>query len=83
MLDDTYKTVAEAIAEELAPSRAKRCACCDALYYSAKPQDPERERGYGYCRDCRPLIVRDMVRYGFAGREWTQEQAEERMARYA
>ncbi|TXH52034.1 MAG: hypothetical protein E6Q97_16985 [Desulfurellales bacterium] len=69
--------------ERLAPlTRSFRCACCDADYDSAKPQDPERDRGYGYCRDCRPLIIRSMVRYGFACREWTEAQAQERIDRY-
>ena len=63
-------------------TRSFRCACCDTDYDSAKPQDPERDRGYGYCRDCRPLIVRGMVRYGALCREWTEAQAQERIDRY-
>lgn len=68
----------------LSPARWYRtCACCGAAGYVSKPQDPERDRGYGTCDRCRPSIIQDMVKCGFAGRQYTEEQAAERMSRYA
>lgn len=68
----------------LSPARWYRtCARCGAAGYVSKPQDPERDRGYGTCDRCRPIIIADMVKCGFAGRQYTEEQAAERMARYA
>lgn len=68
----------------LSPARWYRiCACCGSAEYVSKPQDPERGRGYGTCDRCRPDIIRDMVKCGFAGRQYTEEQAAERLARYA
>lgn len=68
----------------LSPARWYRiCSCCGSAEYVSKPQDPERDRGYGTCDRCRPVIIADMVKCGFAGRQYTEEQAAERMARYA
>lgn len=68
----------------LSPARWYRiCACCGSAEYVSKPQDPERGRGYGTCDRCRPVIIADMVKCGFAGRQYTEEQAAARMARYA
>ncbi len=59
------------------------CNCCGAKFTTAKPQDPERDKGYGTCEECRPRVVFDMVRYGFADKDWTKATAEARLERYA
>ena len=67
----------------MAQSLNFRCGCCGKPFHSDKPQDPERDKGYGSCEACRPHLIADMVRFGFACRDWTEETARKRMARYA
>lgn len=59
------------------------CHCCGRRFRSSKPQDPARDKGFGSCEDCLPLLTRDAVRHGFDLREWTAEEFRERWERYA
>lgn len=64
-------------------SRHYRCAFCDVSFRSDKPQDPERDRGFGTCESCKPTIAADMVKHGFAGRKYTLDEAKARQNKYA
>lgn len=44
-----------------------RCHCCDDRFYSDKPQDPERDIGYGTCEKCKPSVAASWVKHGFPG----------------
>jgi len=40
------------------------CGTCSHVYLTDKPQDPEREDGYGTCPYCTEAQVREMVAKG-------------------
>lgn len=48
-------------------SRYVRCSCCDASFYSAKPQDPDRDTGFGTCDGCHDRIVESWMKHGGHG----------------
>ena len=54
------------------------CETCSRVYLTDKPQDPEREEGYGTCHNCTEAQVREMVAKG-----WTFLLARARLQRYA
>ena len=60
-----------------------RCCCCGASFYDARPQDPERDIGYGTCESCKPLLARDATKCGFAGKEYNYDEALVRFNSYA
>lgn len=65
-------------------NRYTRCHCCGAGFRSAKPQDPERDTGFGTCDACHARVAASWVRWGFPGeRPITLEQALKRLATYA
>lgn len=51
------------------------CTCCRAVVKSDKPNDPNLDTGYGRCEVCKPILILDMVKYGWAGRDMTEETA--------
>ena len=59
-----------------------RCSCCGSGYRLNKPQDPERDTGWGFCFSCKHHMIADWVKYGHAGKDQTPEQAEARFALY-
>jgi hypothetical protein len=65
-------------------NRYVRCACCGTGFYSNKPQDPERDIGFGHCKDCHKYVAESWVKHGFpADRPITLEQALARLEKYA
>ena len=61
-----------------------RCHCCDEVFKTSKPQDPQRDTGFGTCERCHDLVSRGWVKHGFPGeRPITMEQARERLNTYA
>ena len=59
------------------------CSCCGDSFESKKPQDPQRDKGYGACSDCTPFLIEDAVRFGYAGEPLTVETATDRFNKYA
>lgn len=69
---------------EESPRRYVSCHCCGASWYTDKPQDPERDTGYGTCESCHEYVAASWVRHGFPGeRPITLTEARARLARYA
>ena len=65
-------------------SRYYLCGCCGARIVSTKPQDPERDQGYGTCDDCKPRVVASCVKHGGPGsKHLTLEEATARYEQYA
>jgi len=60
-----------------------RCHCCSADFSSVKPQDPQRDLGYGTCPRCRDTVAKSWAKYGFAGSVLTLEDAYKRLDRYS
>lgn len=61
-----------------------QCACCGRGFESDKPQDPQRDTGYGLCVNCKPVYAKDAVKCGFAGKEYASfEDAMSRFSQYA
>ena len=54
------------------------CGMCAHVFVTDKPQDPEREAGYGTCPYCEEAQVREMVARGA-----TFLEARSRLRRYA
>lgn len=55
---------AELIGIETMPHRSYQCCCCAARFETAKPQDPNRDTGYGTCAKCRIwILVKDPSDY--------------------
>lgn len=60
------------------------CARCGSTFYTDKPQDPERDTGFGHCESCHDAVARSWVKHGFPGeRSITYDQAITRLQRYA
>jgi hypothetical protein len=59
--------------------RWMRCNCCGIEFQSRKPQDPERDTGYGSCELCFADLVFDRIMHDFE----TLEQAVQHLMRYA
>lgn len=38
------------------------CHCCTAMFTSRKKQSPQRDRGWGTCIQCQPLVAASMAR---------------------
>jgi DNA-directed RNA polymerase subunit RPC12/RpoP len=64
-------------------SRVYLCSCCGARFRTSKPQNPQRDRGYGACEDCHELLARDYAKHGYACRDVTYEEAKAILAKYA
>lgn len=61
-----------------------KCCCCGEGFYTDKPQDPERDTGFGTCARCHELVAKSWVKHGFPGeRPITMAQAKERLNTYA
>lgn len=61
-----------------------RCHCCGDGFYTDKPQDPERDDGFGTCDRCHDFVSRGWVKHGFPGeRPITLEEAKARLNAYA
>lgn len=41
------------------------CCCCGSSFRSNKPQDPDRDTGFGTCTDCHDFILVYAVKHGF------------------
>ncbi len=64
------------------------CHCCGEGFDSSKPQDPERDVGYGTCEKCAPYVAPSWVKSAFPGEGSanpikTLEDAYARLAKYA
>lgn len=59
------------------------CHCCGASIKTDKPQDPQRDYGFGTCERCRDVVAESWVRHGFLSCPLTLEQAHERLRKYA
>lgn len=69
------------------------CHCCGNGFYTTKPQDPQRDTGYGTCEACYPRVAESWVKHGFPGcpvlnrdrpgQVKTTDDAYARFARYA
>lgn len=55
------------------------CHMCSARFRSDKPNDPERDRGFGTCADCKEDYIADLMKFEHR----TREQAEHLASRYA
>jgi hypothetical protein len=72
------------LVETIQPRRYTSCHCCGASFYTDKPQDPERDTGFGTCEECYPMVSASWVKHGFPGeRPITIEDAYARLKRYA
>jgi hypothetical protein len=63
--------------------RCFRCHCCGADFDSKKPQDPERDTGYGTCDACHEQVAQSWLKHGVEPRITTIEAMRKRFARYA
>ena len=63
--------------------RKVTCHCCGDGFVTAKPQDPERDTGYGTCEGCRNATAASMSQDGFAGRGFTVAAALTHLSRFA
>lgn len=56
-----------------------KCCCCGKSFKNTpkKPQDPQRDRGYGWCYECRAEAIKDWICDGM-----TIEQANKRWEKY-
>lgn len=54
-----------------------RCHICGKPFESRKPQDPERDRGFGTCQVCTPRQVDDLVKHHFMERKAAEERTEQ------
>lgn len=61
------------------------CCCCGAVIVTDKPQDPDRDHGFGTCDACFAWRLRaSWIREGCGGSgPMTPEQTDARHARYA
>lgn len=55
------------------------CNCCGVGFVSSKPQDPERDRGYGTCEDCRESAAKEVAKVFCV----PIEEARKRLAEFA
>lgn len=60
-----------------------RCACCGAGFRTDKPQDCERDIGFGTCEDCHERVAESWVKHGFISTPLTLEQARARLQKFA
>ncbi len=64
-------------------ARYFRCHCCGNGFRSDKPQDPERDNGFGTCTDCHETVAEDRVRCLRDPETPTLETARARLLRFA
>ncbi len=60
-----------------------RCACCGNGFWTEKPQDVERDTGYGTCEDCHDRVAKSWVKYGFTCKPINMAEATLRLATFA
>lgn len=65
-------------------SKYYRCHCCGAAFLTNKPQDFQRDTGYGTCDDCHERVAASWVKYGGPGsKQLTLDEAKDRLRQYA
>jgi hypothetical protein len=72
----------------LRPVKGKRmrhfyCSCCGGMIETSKPQDPNRDIGFGTCPACLPRIMESAVKHGYCPSIVTEEDAKKYFAKYA
>ncbi len=50
---------------------------------TTKPQDPERDDGFGTCEDCHEGVAASWAKYGFISVRLTLDECRARLAKYA
>lgn len=51
----------------MARTRSIQCHCCGESYTTDKPQDPQRDTGYGTCPKCNVRVAESWHKHGFPG----------------
>ena len=52
-----------------------KCHCCCEWFFTDKPQDLQRDIGYGTCEACHNMIAEDRAKWGYAGKKVTLAEA--------